>query len=312
MSVVALKNAVVSLAKGSRSDDTDKKSLLNNNNKSYGSNNNTDLESNQVSTNGDNLLNNNNNGDAMSINDDPFASNSVINKLFGQIDPRVISDLIIGLSDGLTVPFALTAGLSSLGDSKLVITGGFAELISGTISMGLGGYLGAKSESDYFHAEVKAQKKFFYNDPTLINHQVEDILLSINEDFTDDTILSFIKDLQKKPQLMVDFIIRYGKGLEEPDPNRQFISAATIGGGYFVGGLVPLIPYFFVSEVGTGLIYSIIVMMFTLFWFGYIKIQLSMGDQCTMRHKVFEGFQMIAVGGIAAASAWFFVKLLDG
>lgn len=78
---------------------------------------------------------------------------------FQSVDPRVISDLIIGLSDGLTVPFALTAGLSSLGDAKLVITGGFAELISGAISMGLGGYLGAKSESDYYHAEVKKEKK---------------------------------------------------------------------------------------------------------------------------------------------------------
>ena len=238
-------------------------------------------------------------------------SSSFVNRVFGKIDPRIISDMVIGLSDGLTVPFALTAGLSSLGDSKLVITGGFAELISGTISMGLGGYLGAKSEVDYFTAEVKNQKDFFYNDPSLVNHQVEDILLTINENFSDETILSFIKDLQKKPELMVDFIIEYGKGLSEPDPNRQLISAVTIGGGYFIGGLIPLIPYFFVTEVGTGLIFSVIVMAITLFWFGYIKIQLTMGDACSLHKRVVEGTQMVLVGGFAAASAWFLVKLLN-
>ncbi|OXB44828.1 hypothetical protein B1J92_C00693g [Nakaseomyces glabratus] len=230
--------------------------------------------------------------------------------LFSNVDPRVISDLIIGLSDGLTVPFALTAGLSSLGDAKLVITGGFAELISGAISMGLGGYLGAKSESDYYHAEVKSEKRKFYENMTLINHEIEDILLDINPDFSDETIVSFFKDLQRKPELMVDFIIRYGRGLDEPAENRQFISAVTIGGGYLLGGLVPLVPYFFVKEVGTGLIYSIVVMAITLFWFGYIKTMVSMGESCTTNKKVSEGLQMVAVGGVAAGAAWFFVKLL--
>ncbi|EDO16624.1 hypothetical protein Kpol_529p4 [Vanderwaltozyma polyspora DSM 70294] len=291
MSVVALKNAVVGII-NENGNNNDNKNLLNNqsNDNSYGTNTHDDLEH------------------AALPND--ILQGSLINKVFGKIDPRVISDLIIGLSDGLTVPFALTAGLSSLGDAKLVITGGFAELISGTISMGLGGYLGAKSESDYYIAEVKNEKKVFYNDPSLVNHQVEDILLDMNPDFTDETILTFIKDLQKNPELMVDFIIRYGKGLEEPDPNRRLISAVTIGGGYFVGGLVPLIPYFFVQSVGTGLLYSIILMVITLFCFGYVKIILSMGDECSLSKKITEGLQMVAVGGIAAGSAWFLVKTL--
>lgn len=231
--------------------------------------------------------------------------------LFGSIDPRLMSDLIIGLSDGLTVPFALTAGLSSLGDSRLVITGGFAELISGAISMGLGGYLGAKSESDYYHAEVKQEKSKFYNNMNLINHEIEDILLEINPEFSDETIVSFIKDLQRSPELMVDFIIRYGRGLEEPADNRQTISALTIGGGYFAGGFVPLIPYFFVKEVGRGLILSIIIMSVTLFLFGYIKAAISMSDSCTFGRKIGEGFQMMAVGGTAAGAAWFMVRVID-
>ncbi|CCK68113.1 Ccc1p KNAG_0A04390 [Huiozyma naganishii CBS 8797] len=301
MSFVALKNAIVSFLHkegsgtgrddgGGRRDSSASASLLSGQNQRYGSN---DLES--ASTNGD-LYG--------SKEEDEEAG------FFGSIDPRVISDLIIGLSDGLTVPFALTAGLSSLGDSKLVITGGFAELISGAISMGLGGFLGAKSELDYYKAEVKNEKKKFYQDTTLVNHEVEDILLNINPDFSDETIVSFIKDLQNNPELMLEFIIRYGRELDEPAENRQVISAATIGGGYLLGGLVPLVPYFFVNEVGTGLIYSVIVMVITLFAFGYFKAQMSMGDTCTRQKKVYEGVEMIAVGGTAAGAAWFFVKIL--
>ncbi|CAR23481.1 Protein CCC1 [Lachancea thermotolerans] len=288
MSIVAIKNAVVNLV-SKKSENAPLLSNDDNADTSYGSSSNTDEERGKL--------------------EDKREERK--GGIFGSVDPRLMSDLIIGLSDGLTVPFALTAGLSSLGDSKLVITGGFAELISGAISMGLGGYLGAKSESDYFHAEVKKEKRKFYNNMNLINHEIEDILLEINPEFSDETIISFIKDLQKSPELMVDFIIRYGRGLEEPADNRQTTSALTIGGGYFAGGFVPLIPYFFVKEVGSGLIISIILMSITLFWFGYIKAAISMSDSCTVRKKIGEGFQMMAVGGIAAGAAWFMVRVID-
>lgn len=247
---------------------------------------------------------------------------SVMTKIVDKVDPRVMSDLIIGLSDGLTVPFALTAGLSSLGDSKLVLLGGFAELISGTISMGLGGYLGAKSEEDYYKSEVKIEKQKFYdtsnnsNENTSVNeeilHEIEDILADINPNFKEETILQFMRDLSQEPEKMVDFVIKYGKGLEEPDENRAYISALTIGAGYLSGGLIPLLPYFFTKHVGTGLIYSVIIMLITLFIFGYVKTILTMSDAATLEKKIKEGFQMILVGSIAAGSAWFFVKVLDG
>lgn len=247
---------------------------------------------------------------------------SVMTKIVDKVDPRVMSDLIIGLSDGLTVPFALTAGLSSLGDSKLVLLGGFAELISGTISMGLGGYLGAKSEEDYYKSEVKIEKQKFYdtsnnsNENTSVNeeilHEIEDILADINPNFKEETILQFMRDLSQEPEKMVDFVIKYGKGLEEPDENRAYISALTIGAGYLSGGLIPLLPYFFTKHVGTGLIYSVIIMLITLFIFGYVKTVLTMSDAATLEKKIKEGFQMILVGSIAAGSAWFFVKVLDG
>ncbi|CCH44468.1 putative membrane protein [Wickerhamomyces ciferrii] len=245
-----------------------------------------------------------------SKNNDDYDSHNTAPGFLGKIDPRVMSDAVIGLSDGLTVPFALTAGLSSLGDSKLVITGGFAELISGAISMGLGGYLAAKSESDYYKSEVKAEKAKFYSNITEVNHEIEDILLEINQDFSEDTIVSFIRDLKKNPETMVDFLVRFGKGLEEPAENRQLTSALTIGGAYFLGGFIPLIPYFFVAHVDQGLIISVITMAFTLFWFGYVKAQISLGATCSTLKKVEEAVQMMLVGGLAAGSAWVLVRVI--
>ncbi|CAG98386.1 Ccc1p [Kluyveromyces lactis] len=303
MSVVAIKNAVSKLVAKNQ-----EVPLLSSDSSNSNSNSTTNLNSHRYSASpqdGDIESSKHTGGFDDYDNEDDGTSG-----LFGKIDPRVMSDMIIGLSDGLTVPFALTAGLSSLGDSKLVITGGFAELISGAISMGLGGYLGAKSESDYYKSEVSQEKRKFYSNTQLINHEIEDILMEMNPEFSENTVISFVKDMQRDPELMVDFIIKYGRGLDEPDDNRQWISALTIGGGYFAGGFVPLIPYFFVETVGTGLLISIALMTFTLFWFGYFKSQVSMND-CTLQKKLLEGLQMIAVGGTAAGAAWFFVKVIE-
>lgn len=224
-------------------------------------------------------------------------------------DPRVMSDIIIGLSDGLTVPFALTAGLSSLGSSKLVITGGMAELVSGAISMGLGGYLAAKSELDYYKSEVKKEKLEFFKKPELINQDAAEIMLDLGA--SEATIASFLKDLDEKPKNLIDFVIRFGKGLEEPAEGREFTSAMTIGSGYFLGGFVPLVPYFFCDVVKTGLIVSVIVMVVTLFIFGYVKTSVSLGDDCGVHRKVLEGLQMVAIGSVAAGAAWTLVYLIE-
>ncbi|GMG32724.1 unnamed protein product [Ambrosiozyma monospora] len=225
-----------------------------------------------------------------------------------RVDPRVMSDIIIGLSDGLTVPFALTAGLSSLGDTKLVITGGFAELISGAISMGLGGYLAAKSESEYYKSQVKKEKQNFFTNVDGLEDDIEGCLVDIG--LSPETIDMFLKDLEKHPKKMIDFVIKFGRGLEEPAENRQVTSALTIGTGYFLGGFVPLIPYFFVSTVGAGLLISIAIMLFTLFWFGYFKTIVTMGNDCSTWSKVSEGFQMVLIGSLAAGCAWSMVYLI--
>lgn len=230
-------------------------------------------------------------------------------KLFGNFDPRVMSDIIIGLSDGLTVPFALTAGLSSLGSSKLVITGGMAELVSGAISMGLGGYLAAKSEIDYYQSEVKKEKLQFFRNPELINQDAAEIMFELGA--SEQTIASFLKDLDLTPKNLIDFVIRFGKGLEEPPAGREITSALTIGSGYFVGGFVPLLPYFFCDTVKTGLIISVIVMVVTLFIFGFVKTSVSLGDDCGTQRKVLEGLQMVIIGSVAAGAAWTLVFLIE-
>ncbi|KAM9892995.1 hypothetical protein OXX80_002849 [Metschnikowia pulcherrima] len=224
-------------------------------------------------------------------------------------DPRVMSDIIIGLSDGLTVPFALTAGLSSLGSSKLVITGGMAELVSGAISMGLGGYLAAKSELDYYHSEVKKEKLQFFKKPETLNQEAAEIMFELGA--SEQTIASFLKDMGQTPKNLIDFVIRFGKGLEEPAEGREFTSALTIGSGYFLGGFVPLVPYFFCSVVRTGLIVSVVVMIVTLFIFGYVKTSVSLGDDCGTKKKVLEGLQMVAIGSVAAGAAWTLVYFIE-
>ncbi|VVT56434.1 uncharacterized protein SAPINGB_P005056 [Magnusiomyces paraingens] len=227
----------------------------------------------------------------------------------GFIPPRVMSDIIIGLSDGLTVPFALTAGLSSLGNSRLVITGGLAELVSGAISMGLGGYLAAKSESEIYHHEVEREKILYENCRNISEANLENILKEYH--LKDSTIKMFISDMEDQPDEMIDFIIRFGKGLEEPAEGREFTSAMTIGLSYFFGGFVPLIPYFFIHSIDTSLMVSVVVMLVTLFIFGVLKTTFTLGWQCGNVRILSNGLQMVLTGSVAAGAAWGLVRLIE-
>lgn len=227
----------------------------------------------------------------------------------GLVNPRVMSDIIIGLSDGLTVPFALTAGLSSLGNSRLVITGGLAELVSGAISMGLGGYLAAKSENEYYQYQVAKERYIFRNSPLATSEELKGILSEFS--LSPNTVKACISDMQKSSSTMVDFIIRFGKGLEEPADGRQFTSAMTIGLSYFLGGFVPLVPYFFTETVESGLIISVIVMALTLFIFGVTKTIVSLGSDCSRKKIFINGFQMLLTGGVAAGAAWGLLRIIE-
>jgi VIT1/CCC1 family predicted Fe2+/Mn2+ transporter len=300
MSIVGVKNLIGAFLTRNKSDDELERvdRLLENNQNPYGS---TDRgQEVAVEESVLNAMKSVNEGDDDDVEDMGF---------FNKFDPRVMSDIIIGLSDGLTVPFALTAGLSSLGDSKLVITGGMAELVSGAISMGLGGFLAAKSEAEYYKSQVKKEKLEFFKKPELINQDAAEIMFELGA--SEQTIASFLKDLDSQPKNLIDFVIRFGKGLEEPAEGREFTSALTIGISYFLGGFVPLFPYFFTTVVKTGLLVSVIVMLVTLFIFGYIKTSISLGDDCGKGKKISEGLQMVAIGSIAAGAAWTLVYFID-
>ncbi|MCJ1303145.1 hypothetical protein MMC08_005952 [Hypocenomyce scalaris] len=230
-----------------------------------------------------------------------------------ELRPRMISDSIIGLSDGLTVPFALTAGLSSLGDTRLVVLGGLAELIAGAISMGLGGFIGAKSEAASYVATVAETQKLIHTSPCQTSSLVRSVFKPY--DLPAETASTILKQLHASPEELLDFLMRFHHQAPEPDTSRPFVSAGTIAMGYFVGGLVPLLPYFCVkrNEVLVALWWSIGVMVIALFAFGWVKTGVVSGwrGQAKVLACVKGGLQMVIVGGVAAGAAVGMVRAIN-
>ncbi|KAI4276550.1 MAG: hypothetical protein L6R38_005637 [Xanthoria sp. 2 TBL-2021] len=219
--------------------------------------------------------------------------------------PRMISDAIIGLADGMTVPFALTAGLSSLGSTRIVQLGGVAELIAGMISMGVGGALGAKAESDGFKAKMADTLKLVLGSSADAVDLVHETLNPYGFDLGQRNVIS--DQLRQSSEKMVDFLIRFHYQEKEPESSRPWSCGLTIGLGYGVGGLIPLIPYFCVGvhEVFLALYISIGVMAVTLFLFGYFKTVLLAEQDCEKSTwKAFKGgLWMMGLGGGSAAVA---------
>ncbi|KAL3420654.1 integral membrane protein DUF125 [Phlyctema vagabunda] len=229
-----------------------------------------------------------------------------------RIDARVISDATIGLSDGLTVPFALTAGLSALGNTKVVIYGGFAELIAGAISMGLGGYLGAKSEAASYRAIRRETEELITTNPSEVMANIEEVFAPY--DLPQSTLEGLKVHFANSPHL-ADFVMQFQHCEEEPAASRALTSALTIALAYFMGGLLPLLPYFFVGadQVWQGLYISIGVMVVALFTFGYVKTCVVVGwnGGCNIRGGCFGGIQMVIVGSAAAGAAMGLVRLFN-
>ncbi|CAG8435827.1 6879_t:CDS:10 [Diversispora eburnea] len=209
--------------------------------------------------------------------------------------PEIIRDIVLGLSDGLTVPFALAAGLSSFGDSRVVVMGGVAELIAGAISMGLGGYLAAKSEYDHFESE---RLREFWEVENCMEAEVQEIIDT-------NSLTPLIEKLTSNPEKFVDFMMKFELNLEKPDPSRAWKSAFTIGISYLLGGCVPLLPYLFFESAMMGLYVSCIVTLICLIIFGYIKALM------TAPEKAFKAaIQTALIGAIAASTAFGVVRLL--
>ncbi|KAJ5297698.1 hypothetical protein PENANT_c005G07266 [Penicillium antarcticum] len=228
-----------------------------------------------------------------------------------RINPRIVSDAILGLSDGLTVPFALSAGLSALGNTKVVVLGGLAELAAGAISMGLGGYVGAKSEAESYQTTVRETQQLIENDPQETRSMVHETFAPYG--LSDSAIEDITRDLHASPDRLCEFLLTFHHRETEPDCNQAWTSAITLALGYFIGGFIPLIPYFIVSQITVALYWSIGVMAITLLVFGYVKTCVVRGwsGRDNVLAGVWGGVQMCCVGGVAAGAAIGLVQLID-
>lgn len=227
-----------------------------------------------------------------------------------RVNPRTIADATIGLSDGLTVPFALTAGLAALGDTDLVIYGGLAELIAGSISMGLGGYLGARSEAAGYKAALAETRHIVDNRPTMAVELVRETFADY--DLPAQAVEDITSTLLAQPGRMVDFLMRFHHQLAQDDHTsvRAFKSGSTIAGGYFFGGLVPLLPYVLFVSMQVAFVGSVAVMVVALFAFGWIKTALLAEKDRMVCFR--NGVQMVVLGGLAAGAAMGCVKAVGG
>lgn len=215
----------------------------------------------------------------------------------------LISDIVIGMSDGLTVPFALAAGVSSaVSDTHIVTTAGLAELVAGAISMGLGGYLAGKTELDHYASEKKKEYLEVDTIPEKEKQEVKDIFagFGLSPQVQELAANEIIQDKDK----WVDFMMQNELGLSEPDPKRATKSAANIGLSYVAGGIIPLLPYFFVDTPMEGLKISAIITICCLFVFGWFKSKAT-------GQPLFSGaLKVTFIGAIAATAAFFVAKLL--
>jgi VIT1/CCC1 family predicted Fe2+/Mn2+ transporter len=215
-----------------------------------------------------------------------------------------LRDIVIGLSDGLTVPFALAAGLSGAVDkSSIIIIAGIAEIAAGSIAMGLGGYLAGKTEQDHYHSEVKRE----YSEVENLRH------LEIEETQEFFANIGLSKELQKQAteeiaqdkDRWVDFMMKYELGLEKPDPKRATKSALNIGLSYIAGGIIPLSPYFFIANSADALKISIVVTLICLFIFGFFK------SKITGVNAFWGAVRVMLIGAAAAAAAFGVAKLFQ-
>ena len=187
----------------------------------------------------------------------------------------LLTDIVIGMSDGLTVPFALAAGLSGAvhGDVSIIWIAGIAEIAAGSIAMGLGGYLAGKTEQDHYSSELKKEYWELTHKREDEIHEVRKVFLEwgLTKETAEEATMEIIKDDKR----WVDFMMKYELGLEKPDPKRATRSAFNIGLSYVVGGFIPLIPYFYVTEAVDGLKISAIITLLCLFIFGFFKSKIT-------------------------------------
>ena len=217
----------------------------------------------------------------------------------------MLRDIVIGMSDGLTVPFALAAGLSGVvSSSNIIVIAGIAEICAGSIAMGLGGYLAGKTEQDHYSSEQKRE----YNEVENLRHlEIEE-----TKEFFANIGLSpalqqqATEEIAQDKDRWVDFMMKYELGLEKPDPKRATKGAMNIGFSYIAGGIIPLSPYFFISDSAEALKISVVATLICLFIFGYFK------SKITGVNPLLGALKVTLIGAMAAAAAFGVAKLFEG
>jgi vacuolar iron transporter family protein len=210
---------------------------------------------------------------------------------------ETVRDLVIGMSDGLTVPFALAAGLSgAVSSTHIIVTAGLAEIAAGSIAMGLGGYLAARTDSEHYASERKRELREIRDLPHEEEQEVAEIFQGYG--IGEAEISAITARLRADPLKWVDFMMRFELGLEAPDPARAVYSALTIAGSYIVGGLVPLLPYILIDNSVIALKVSAIFTLIALFGFGYVK------GNFTGAKPLRSAIQTALIGGVAATAAF--------
>jgi VIT1/CCC1 family predicted Fe2+/Mn2+ transporter len=218
---------------------------------------------------------------------------------------ETIRDIVIGMSDGLTVPFALAAGLSgAVSSTNIIVTAGLAEIAAGSIAMGLGGYLAARSDADHYTSERRREELEVREMVEAEKTEVRDIFTTYG--LSAEESGPVVEALSKRPEAWVDFMMRFELGLEAPNPRRALTSALTIALSYIVGGLIPLSPYILVRHAATALQISVVATLIALLIFGYVK------GHFTGAKPIVSGLQTALIGGLAAAAAFIIARLIAG
>ena len=217
---------------------------------------------------------------------------------------EAVRDIVIGMADGLTVPFALAAGLTgAIAQSRLVVTAGFAEIAAGSIAMGLGGYLAGKSACEHYDAERAREEREVVEKPDAEVREVEDVFAAYG--LTRQQTAPVIEAFRRDPRKWVEFMMRFELGLEKPDPGRALKSALTIAGAYVAGGLIPLAPYLVFADARRALPVSAGLTLAALFVFGAVK------GRFTGTPAMRSGGQTLLIGGLAAGAAFAIAKLVS-
>lgn len=209
----------------------------------------------------------------------------------------VLRDIVIGMSDGLTVPFALAAGLSgAVANSNIIVIAGMAEIAAGSIAMGLGGYLAGKTEQDHYNSELKREYDEVERVPEVEKQEVREFFEQIGLSKTIQ--YQATEEIARDKKLWVDFMMKYELGLQEPDPKRATRSALNIGLSYIAGGIIPLCPYFFIHNSASALKISVAATLLCLFVFGYFK------SKVTGVAAVPGAVKVTLIGALAAGAAF--------